>query len=156
MKEITMTDFMTPAQRSKAMSKVRGRNTKPEKLIRSYLHRQGFRFRINSPNLPGKPDIVLRKYNVVIFVHGCFWHHHEGCKKSAMPDTRTEFWENKIAGTVKRDQKNISDLTKQGWRIAIVWECCTKKKDDLEDTINKLSGWIIEWQSKRIELPGQE
>ena len=122
-----MTDFMTPQQRSKAMSKVRGYNTKPEKLIRSNLHRQGFRFRINNPNLPGRPDIVLKKYNTIIFVHGCFWHHHKGCKKSKLPQTRTEFWENKIASTVMRDKRNVSDLTEQGWRIAIVWECGTNR-----------------------------
>ena len=151
-----MTDFMTPKQRSKAMSKVRGYNTKPEKLVRSHLHRQGFRFRINSPNLPGKPDIVLKKYNAIIFVHGCFWHNHKGCKKSKLPDTRNEFWKNKIAGTVMRDQRNISDLTNQGWRIAVVWECGTKKKDDLENIIRKLSKWIIEGQSKRIELSGRK
>ena len=151
-----MTDFMTPKQRSKTMSKVRGSNTKPEKLIRSHLHRQGFRFRINSPNLPGKPDIVLKKYNAIIFVHGCFWHNHKGCKKSKLPDMRNEFWKNKIAGKVMRDQRNISDLTKQRWRIAVVWECGTKKKDDLENNIKKLSKWIIEGQSKRIELSGRK
>lgn len=149
-----MTDFMTPNQRSQAMSKVRGCNTKPEKMIRSHLHRQGFRFRINSLNLPGKPDIVLKKYDAIIFIHGCFWHNHKGCKKSKLPDTRKEFWENKIAATVLRDQRNISDLTKQGWRIAIVWECGTKNKHYLEKNIKKLSKWIIEGPSKQIELSG--
>ncbi len=147
-----MTDFMTPKQRSQAMSKVRGVNTKPEKLIRSHLHRQGFRFRINNPNLPGKPDIVLKKFNAVIFVHGCFWHNHKGCKKSKLPKTRKEFWKKKITDTVMRDQRNIANLMKLGWRIAIVWECGTKKKDDLENIIKKLSKWIIEGQTKRIEL----
>lgn len=151
-----MTDFMTPKQRSQTMSKVRGFNTKPEKLIRSHLYKLGFRFRINSPNLPGKPDIVLKKYNTIIFVHGCFWHHHKGCKKSTLPDTQSKFWKNKIEATVRRDQKYISDLTKQGWRIAIVWECGTKKKDDLENNLKKLSEWIIEGQSKRIELSGRK
>ena len=151
-----MTDFMTPDQRSQAMSKVKGSNTKPEKLIRSCLHRNGFRFRINSPNLPGMPDIVLKKYNTIIFVHGCFWHNHKGCKKSKLPQTRTEFWKNKIAATVRRDQKNISDLVNQGWRIAVVWECGTKKKNDLESIISKLSEWMIEGESKRIEFSGQK
>ncbi len=148
-----MTDFMTPKQRSQAMSKVRGYNTKPEKLIRSHLHRQGFRFRINSPNLPGKPDIVLKKYNTVIFVHGCFWHNHKGCKKSKLPQTRNEFWKNKIAGTVLRDHRNIDNLTKLGWRIAVVWECGTKKKDNLNYIINELSKWIVEGKSNRVEYP---
>ncbi len=149
-----MTDFMTPKQRSKTMSKVRGKNTKPEKLIRSRLHKLGFRFRINCPNLSGKPDIVLKKYNAVIFVHGCFWHNHKGCKKSKLPDTRNEFWKNKIAGTVMRDQRNISDLAKQGWRIALVWECGTKKKNNLDNIINKLSKCLIEGHTKHIELSG--
>ena len=150
-----MTDFMTPKQRSQAMSKVRGYNTKPEKLIRSHLHRQGFRFRINNPNLPGKPDIVLKKYTTIIFVHGCFWHNHKGCKKAKLPQTRSEFWKNKIEGTVLRDQKNISDLTKLGWRVAVVWECGTKKNDELKYIINELTKWIIEGNSERIELSGK-
>lgn len=148
-----MTDFMSPQQRSEAMSKVRGHDTKPEKLIRSYLHKRGFRFRINQPNLPGKPDIVLKKHNVVIFVHGCFWHNHKGCNKSKLPSTRREFWEKKIAGTIARDQKNITTLLKKGWRIAIVWECSTKRTGDLKDTIKELSKWIVQGQSQRIELP---
>ena len=148
-----MTDFMTSKQRSQTMSKVRGSNSKPEKLIRSHLHKQGFRFRMNSPTLPGKPDIVLKKHNAVIFVHGCFWHNHKGCKKSKLPDTRKEFWESKIAGTVMRDIKNISVLTEQGWRIAIVWECGTKKIEDLKNIINKLSQWLVERKSHLIELP---
>ena len=150
-----MTDFMTPKQRSQAMSRVKGKNTKPEKLIRSHLHSLGFRFRVNNPNLPGKPDIVLTKHNAIIFVHGCFWHHHKGCKKSNFPQTRTEFWKNKIAETVKRDRKIIFDLTKQGWRIAIVWECGTQKNDYLDNVIRKLSKWLIEGQSDVIELTGR-
>jgi len=136
-------DFMTPKQRSQAMSRVRGKNTKPEKLVRSYLHSQGFRFRINNPKLPGKPDIVLKKYNVVIFVHGCFWHHHKGCKKSKMPETRKEFWENKIGNTVKRDKRNISELKKLGWRIGIIWECAIKNKEDLSSSCAKVKCWIV-------------
>lgn len=147
-----MTDFMTQKQRSQAMSKVKGSNTKPEKLIRSHLHKHGFRFRMNCPTLPGKPDIVLKKYNAVIFVHGCFWHKHEGCKKAKLPETRKEFWESKIAGTVLRDRKNISALTEQGWRIAIVWECGTKKTDDLKKIINKLSQWLVEGQPQHVEF----
>jgi len=147
-----MTDFMTPQQRSKAMSKVKGYNTKPERVIRSCLHRQGFRFRINSPNLPGKPDIVLKKYKAVIFVHGCFWHNHNECKKSKLPNTRKDFWKDKITRTVVRDQKIIFDLTKQGWRVAIVWECGTIKANVLKKTVKKLSEWLTGGLN-RIELP---
>lgn len=137
-----MADFMSPTQRSQAMSKVRGRNTKPEKLIRSHLHKKGFRFRINNSNIPGKPDIVLKKHNAVIFVHGCFWHHHEGCKKSKIPETRKEFWNNKIGNTVKRDKKNIQKLKELGWRIAVVWECATKNAKTLSFTYQELSAWL--------------
>ena len=133
------------------MAQISGKDTKPEKLIRSYLHNQGFRFRVNNPNLPGKPDIVLKKYNAVIFVHGCFWHHHKECKKSKFPETRKEFWENKIYKTVKRDKRNISDLKKLGWRIAIVWECSIKGKEKLSSTCEQLNSWLIE-DNKFIEI----
>jgi len=136
-----MTDFMTPKQRSKCMSRVRGKNTKPELTLRKRLWAQGFRYRLQS-NLPGKPDIVLPKYKTVLFVHGCFWHHHEGCPKSKLPDTRTEFWTDKIAANVDRDRRNIAELKHEGWRIAIVWECSLKKRIAAEDTIEKLLNWI--------------
>jgi len=149
-----MTDFMTSKKRSQVMSRVRGHNTRPEKLIRSHLHGRGFRFRINRPDLPGKPDIVLKKHNAIVFVHGCFWHNHRGCKKSKLPQARNEFWRSKIEQTAIRDRRNLSDLTKQGWRIAVVWECGTKRKDDLQNTVRELSKWIIEGRSERIELSG--
>jgi len=147
-----MADFMTPRQRSQAMSKVRDANTKPEKLIRSHLHKLGFRFSVNNPKLPGKPDIVLKKHKAVVFVNGCFWHNHIGCKKSKLPNTRKDFWKTKISKTVLRDQRNISDLTIQEWRIAIVWECGTKKKDTLKNIITKLSKWIVDGRLKIIEF----
>lgn len=147
-----MADFMTTAQRSRAMSKVTGKNTKPEMKIRSGLHRIGFRFRLNDKKLPGKPDIVLRKYSKIIFVHGCFWHHHINCSKSKMPQTRKEFWENKIRNNVIRDQENIRKLKNMGWYVAIVWECATKKQKDLINTIDTLNGWIKKGRSC-IKLP---
>ena len=138
------------------MSKIGGKETNPEILVRKYLFAKGFRYRKNEKKLPGKPDIVLNKYKAVIFVHGCFWHNHKGCKKSKLPNTRKEFWKNKIEVTVRRDQRNISDLTKQGWRIAIVWECGTKNKDYFKYIMNKLAEWIVDERSKRIELTGQD
>jgi len=151
-----MPDIYSSKKRSEIMSKISGKDTGPEIIVRKYLFANGFRYKKNVKNLPGKPDIVLPKYKAVIFIHGCFWHNHRECKKSKLPQTRTEFWENKIAGTVIRDKRNISDLAKQGWRIAIVWECGTKKKDNLKYIINKLSEWIVDGKSKRIELSGQE
>ena len=138
-----MPDIYDKKRRSEIMAQIAGKDTKPEKLIRSYLHSQGFRFRINNPNLPGKPDIVLKKYNAVIFIHGCFWHNHKGCKKSKLPETRKQFWRNKIGNTVKRDKRNISELKKIGWRIAIVWECAIKNKEDLPSSYTKLKFWIV-------------
>jgi len=105
------------------MSRIRAKNTKPEVFVRSMLHRMGYRFRIHPEGLPGKPDIVLPKYRYAIFVNGCFWHGHEGCKDFGPPKTRTEWWLNKINGNKKNDAKTIAQLEEQGWRVIIVWEC---------------------------------
>lgn len=109
------------------MSRIRGKNTKPELLLRSLLHRAGYRFRLHAPGLPGKPDIVLPKYSTVIFVHGCFWHRHEGCNNATMPKSRTEFWEDKFRRTVERDQEKQRQLEEMGWKVLIVWECEVKR-----------------------------
>jgi DNA mismatch endonuclease (patch repair protein) len=139
-----LADNMTPAQRSRAMSKVRGRDTGIELFVRSALHRRGFRFRKNVPNLPGCPDIVLPKYRTVVFVHGCFWHHHEGCKASKLPETRREFWEQKIAGNVARDANHTQLLNKNGWRVLVVWECALKYRnsEDKESIMEELAKQI--------------
>jgi DNA mismatch endonuclease, patch repair protein len=104
------------------MAGIRGKNTKPELLLRSALHRRGLRFRLHGPNLPGKPDIVLPKYRAVVLVHGCFWHRHEGCKYCYTPSSNTEFWRMKFAGTVSRDTRHLGALREHSWRVAVVWE----------------------------------
>ena len=109
------------------MRRIQSSNTKPEKMVRSLLHRMGFRFRINQINLPGKPDIVLKKHSTIIFVHGCFWHGHRNCKRSNTPKTNRDYWINKIQTNVKRDKKNIRELKKQGWKVIVVWECNANK-----------------------------
>jgi len=114
---------MTSVQRSSAMSAVRGTETEIERTLRSHLHRQGFRFRKNVKQLPGRPDIVLPKHRCVIFVHGCFWHHHKHCKRSKLPTTRRAFWAKKIGDNVKRDQRQANDLRMDGWRVLMIWEC---------------------------------
>ena len=119
------------------MSRIRAKNTKPEVFVRSMLHRMGYRFRIHLKGLPGKPDIVLPKYHTAIFVHGCFWHGHEGCKDFAPPKTRTEWWLNKINGNKKKDTENIAQLDRQGWQVIIIWEC-ELTPDKREDTIKSL------------------
>jgi DNA mismatch endonuclease, patch repair protein len=118
-----MSDFMTVAQRSAAMSAVRSTETEIERTLRSHLHRQGFRFRKNVKDLPGRPDIVLPKHRCVVFVHGCFWHHHKNCKRSKLPATRASFWSKKIGDNVKRDQRQTTNLRNEGWRVLTVWEC---------------------------------
>lgn len=118
-----MVDTLTPAQRSERMSRIRSANTKPEVALRKALHRLGFRFRLHGRRLPGKPDIVLPKYRTVIFVHGCFWHRHEGCKIATTPKTNTEFWVEKFSRNSLRDSATAEELKRSGWRVIIAWEC---------------------------------
>ncbi|MBK6264388.1 DNA mismatch endonuclease Vsr [Marivirga sp. S37H4] len=143
-----MADVHEPAIRSYNMSQIKGKDTKPEILVRKFLHKHGFRFRLHSKNLSGKPDIVLPKYKTVIFVNGCFWHGHENCKYFKLPKTRTEWWEEKINGTVLRDQKNYGILEKEGWKIITIWECELKtNKNDMIS--NKLIGIIKKMQLQK-------
>jgi DNA mismatch endonuclease (patch repair protein) len=127
-----MPDILTPERRSRLMSKVKGRDTDIEKIVRSALHRKGFRFRKNVSHLPGKPDLVLPKYRTVIFVHGCFWHGHDGCKRGKLPETRREFWQRKIEGNIERDKNNVLALEKAGWHVLLVWECAIKHRKAVE------------------------
>ena len=118
-----MPDVHSPEQRSFNMSQIRRRDTKPEVLLRSLLHRAGYRFRIDVAGLPGRPDIVLRKYNTAIQVHGCYWHRHEGCPKCTTPETNKKIWEEKFRRNIERDRRNEEALRQQGWNVLIVWEC---------------------------------
>ena len=116
-------------QRSRNMSAIKSKNTKPEIKVRKVLHSMGYRFRLHSKDLPGSPDIVLPKYKTVIFVHGCFWHRHKNCKYASTPKTRQEFWEAKFRENINRDKLNQEKLSSKGWKIIIVWECEIKDKD---------------------------
>ena len=118
-----MTDVVDIATRSRMMSGIRGRNTRPEMTVRKFLHSQGFRFRLHRKDLPGTPDIVLPKHKTVIFVHGCFWHRHSNCRFATMPQTNIEFWNSKFESNVVRDEKNESALKASGWHVLILWEC---------------------------------
>jgi DNA mismatch endonuclease (patch repair protein) len=109
------------------MSRIRGKDTKPEKLMRSLLHRAGYRFRLHDPKLPGKPDIVLKKFKAVVFVNGCYWHRHPGCPKAYTPKTNTEFYQAKFDATVERDRRKANELREMGWRVITVWECELQK-----------------------------
>jgi DNA mismatch endonuclease (patch repair protein) len=130
-----MVDVLTKEKRSWNMGQVRDKNTKPELIVRSLLHRHGFRFRLHKKKLPGKPDIVLFKYRTIVFVHGCFWHRHENCSDATVPKTRTEFWTQKFSENVKRDTENHAALRKLGWNVLIVWECETANQDKLIDRL---------------------
>ena len=122
-------DRLTPEERSANMRAIKSRDTKPEILVRSMLHRAGYRFRKNVKTLPGKPDIVLPKYKTVIFVHGCFWHRHKGCKQTTTPKSNVEFWNKKFERNVSNDRKHARQLRKLGWHVITVWECQLKKPE---------------------------
>lgn len=132
-----MSDWLSVDQRRYCMSQVHSSNTKPEVELRHALWRHGFRYRVNNRRLPGSPDIVLSKYRTVIFVHGCFWHGHKGCKKNVIPKTNTDFWVNKISRNQKRDQVVWRQLEAKGWSVVIVWECELAKMR-FADTIDRV------------------
>ena len=136
-----MSDKLTPEKRSWNMSRIKGKDTKIEVEVRKYLFSKGYRFRKNDKIYPGKPDIVLPKYHVAIFVHGCFWHRHEGCKDATTPKTRTEFWLEKFDKNVKNDQIKQEKLRELGWKVIVIWECEIKK--DLIKT--------MEWLEQEIK-----
>ena len=123
-------DTLTKEARSALMSKIRGKDTRPELIVRRALHAMGYRFRLQAKELPGKPDIVFRPRRKAIFVHGCFWHRHEGCRIASSPKSRQDYWEAKFARNVARDRRNLAALADEGWRVLVVWECQTRKGQD--------------------------
>ncbi len=148
-----MTDVVDPGTRSRMMSGIRGKNTKPELVIRKELHKSGFRFRLHDKKLPGKPDLVLKKYNAVIFINGCFWHRHE-CYLFKWPKTRPEFWREKINKNHENDKRALKNLAAQGWRICVVCECALKGKSrDLPGVVNKITRWLL-GEKKYLEIAG--
>lgn len=125
-------DCFDPATRRRVMQRVRSNDTTPELVVRSFLFRQGFRFRLHVRDLPGQPDIVLPKYRTVVEVRGCFWHRHPGCKRATMPSSNKAFWDAKFTRNVERDKKNEMLLSELGWRVIVVWECSVKQKNFLQ------------------------
>ncbi|AYZ36739.1 DNA mismatch endonuclease Vsr [Chryseobacterium indologenes] len=132
-----MTDVHSKEIRSYNMSKIKGKDTKPEILVRKFLFAEGFRYRLHSKKLPGTPDIVLNKYKTVVFIHGCFWHGHNNCKYYVIPKTKTEWWLEKIEKNKANDKANIVKLEQKGWKVIIVWECDLKLKNR-DNTLKKL------------------
>jgi DNA mismatch endonuclease, patch repair protein len=124
---MTGRDRLSKERRSWNMGRIRGRDTSPEKAVRSLLHRMGYRFRLHGRRLPGRPDIVLPKYRTVVFVHGCFWHRHKGCRNCTTPTNRRQWWLNKLEGNSTRDKAQVRALRKLGWKVVIVWECEAKR-----------------------------
>jgi len=146
---------MTPEQRSRCMAAIKGKDTKPEMLVRRFLFSKGLRYRVNNRKLPGSPDIVLKKYRTVVFIDGCFWHGHEGCRHFRLPKTNTDFWRHKIAMNFARDYAANTDLKLAGWRVIRIWECEIKTKAQREETLERLYHEIIgdAHRSNAYELP---
>ena len=155
-----MADKLTPIERHNNMAAIHGKDTKPEMVVRKWLWRHGYRYRLNHRKLPGKPDIVMRKYRTCIFVNGCFWHGHEGCRYYTIPKTNTEFWVNKVKRNKERDVKVQHELAAMGWHCITIWECELKPKvrektlESLAYTLNKI--FLQDSTVKRYEIPEEE
>jgi len=143
-----MADVFPPAKRSWIMSRVKGKNTKPEIKVRSLIHAMGFRFRLHRKDLPGNPDLVFPKYRKVIFVHGCFWHQHRACPNAARPTSNTIYWNKKLERTIERDNQNITALESAGWQVLVIWECEVKNHEKLFEIIGN---FLINSSSKDAE-----
>lgn len=132
-----MSDVLTKEQRHRCMSNVKSKNTKPEIMVRKFLFSNGYRYRVNRKDLPGKPDIVLPKYRSVVFINGCFWHGHQNCRYATIPESNHEFWLAKITGNVERDKQTRERLSQMGWRVIDIWQCQLKPREK-ETTLNNL------------------
>ncbi len=134
---VLMVDVFSEEKRSWVMSRVKGRDTKPELLVRSMVHRMGYRFRLHRRDLPGCPDIVLPRHKKVIFVHGCFWHSHRNCARAARPASNREFWDDKLDATVERDKRRVRELRRMGWQVLVVWQCELKDSGKLKRKLDR-------------------
>ena len=137
-----MVDVVDAKTRSRMMSNIRGKDTKPELALRLALHARGFRYRLHQKGLPGRPDLVFPKFRAAVFVHGCFWHRHPGCSKATTPATREDFWQNKFAANTNRDCRNIDHLQEAGWRVMVVWEC-ELARGVSEETVDRVAAWLV-------------
>lgn len=149
-----MTDVHDKQTRSRNMAAIKAKNTKPELWLRKHLHANGFRYRLNVKDLPGKPDLVLRKHNAVIFINGCYWHMHD-CPQFKLPKSRTEWWHDKLSKNKERDKRNTDALREQGWRVLTVWECAIKGKQKMgtEELIRQVISWLKN-KNVRMEIRG--
>ena len=147
-----MADVVDPETRSRMMSGIRGANTKPELNVRRRLHAAGFRYGLHRKDLPGRPDLVMPRHDAVIFIHGCYWHRHPGCRLATTPSTRTDFWTAKFTANQERDRRNIADLGDRGWRVAIVWECEVRTASDADEAVGELIAWLLS-DRDQVEIP---
>lgn len=145
-----MADILSKQERSALMSKVRSGDTKPEWILRCALHSLGFRYRLNNKHLPGRPDLVFPKYRAVVFVHGCYWHRHHGCKDASMPKSNVSFWEQKFSENVERDRRVAQALSEQGWHVLVVWEC--ELHNHTVETIEKVARTLREQLSAAAQV----
>jgi DNA mismatch endonuclease, patch repair protein len=150
-----MADRLSPAERSRNMAGIRGKDTIPERTLRSGLHRSGLRFRLHCRALPGRPDLVFAKYRTAVFVHGCFWHRHPGCGFAYQPKSRKKFWRNKFDANVTRDRRQIENLLGAGWRVIVVWECALRKNSLAVQATKQVIEWLRSTRC-RGEIPGKE
>ena len=137
-----MADIVDKATRSRMMAGIRGGDTKPERELRSALHALGLRYRIHGKGVVGRPDLVFPKFRAVVFVHGCFWHRHEGCRYTTTPSTRPDFWQRKFAGNVARDERVLDELARTGWRAATIWECALRRPEQVVAAASQVRIWL--------------
>lgn len=138
-----MTDIVDEQTRSRMMAGIRGKDTKPEMALRRALHSQGFRYRLHVKGYAGRPDLLLPRFNAAIFIHGCFWHRHEGCRYATTPQGRREFWQSKFEANVARDWRGRAELMEHGWRVATVWECALRRPERVETATEILAAWLL-------------
>lgn len=150
-----MTDIVDQQTRSRMMAGIRGKDTKPELALRRALHARGFRFRLHSKAVHGRPDLVLPRYRAIVFVHGCFWHRHESCRYATTPSTRQEFWQAKFTANVARDEAVHAKLLEDGWRVATVWECALRRSDQVSATADLLSAWL-QSNERQLQIGDEE
>ena len=152
-----MPDTVDSATRSRIMARVRSRNTGPEMILRRALHARGLRYKLHDSALPGRPDVVFPRFRAVCFVHGCFWHRHEGCPRATTPATNREYWEAKFARNVERDREHQAALLAAGWRVGVIWECALRPKGQVEDISARVERWLKSREAEFVagrERPG--
>ncbi|WP_281069269.1 very short patch repair endonuclease [Rhizobium leguminosarum] len=148
-------DIVDKQTRSRMMAGIKGKDTKPELMLRKALHARGFRFRLHAEDVPGRPDLVFAKHQAVVFVHGCFWHRHSDCRYATTPSTRPDFWRGKFDANIARDGAVVEALLDRRWRVATVWECALRKPDTIQVTVDSVCKWLLS-DSRRLEVGERE